>query len=195
LGGDYPAFNATLMRKEPYWVGDIFDGKNTAVQFTYDNYHFMVINIEYDANITVLDWMQTLIKANPNVNVIVATHNFLNGNGTYGTSKTADATWASNFAMLLIKDPNVFMTLNGHATGSGTAYNHKEGSREEIFFNRQGLYNQQGAACARIYTFEMSNPANPVVDVYTYQTFGTPQYITDPKDQFSFSTNLKAYSP
>ena len=84
LGGNYPAFNVTAMRQQPYWVGNIFDGKNTAVQFAYGNYHFMVINIEYDANQTVLDWMQTLLTCNPNVNVIVATHNFLNGDGGYG---------------------------------------------------------------------------------------------------------------
>ena len=41
----------------------------------------------------------------------------------------------------------------------------------------------------------MSNPANPVVTAYTYQTYGTPQYLTDPADQFNFSTNLTAYSP
>ena len=86
------------MRQQPYWVGDIIDGKDTAVQFTYGNYHFMVINIEYDANQTVLDWMQTLLKCNPNVNVIVATHNFLNGDGTYGyTFYPPDVTWATNF--------------------------------------------------------------------------------------------------
>ncbi len=84
LGGNYPAFNVTIMRQERYWVGDIFDGKSTAVQFHYGNYRFMIINIEYNANQTVLDWMQTLIKSNSSVNVIVATHNFLNGNGTYG---------------------------------------------------------------------------------------------------------------
>lgn len=27
LGGDYPAFNATIMRQKPYWVGDVFDSK------------------------------------------------------------------------------------------------------------------------------------------------------------------------
>jgi uncharacterized coiled-coil protein SlyX len=194
LGGNYAAFNVTIMRQEPYWVGDIFDGKSTAVQFTFGNYHFMIINIEYNANTTVLDWMRALIKTNPNVNVIVATHNFLNGFGTYGTSRSSDKTWATNFEKLLNNYPNVFMTINGHATSTGTAYNHKIGNREEIFFNRQESNNEQGAACARIYTFEMSDPANPVVNVYTYQTFGTPHYLTDPEDQFSFSTNLNAYS-
>ena len=184
------------MRQQPYWAGDISDGKDTAVQFTYGNYHFMVINIEYDANQTVLDWMQTLLKCNPNVNVIVATHNFLNGDGGYGyTSNPSDVTWATNFENLLNNYPNVFMTLNGHDIGDGgTAYNKRVGNREEIFFNMQEVDNQQGAATARIYAFNMSDPANPVVTAYTYQTYGTPQYLTDPADQFSFSTNLTPYS-
>ena len=127
LGGNYPAFNVTAMRQQPYWVGDIFDGKDTAVKFTYGNYHFMVINIEYDANQTVLDWMQTLLKCNPNVNVIVATHNFLNGYGGYGyTVNPADVTWATNFENLLNNYPNVFMTLNGHDVGDGGQHTTKE---------------------------------------------------------------------
>lgn len=113
----------------------------------------MVINIEYNANQTVLDWMQTLIDSNPNVNVIVATHDFLNGAGTYGTSKTADATWATNLEKLLNNYPNVFMTMNGHAASSSPmpAFNKRVGGREEIFFNRQDLNNQQGAACANLH--------------------------------------------
>ena len=195
-GENYPAFNVTAMRQQPYWVADINDGKDTAVQFTYGSYHFMVINIEYDANQTVLDWMQTLLKCNPNVNVIVATHNFLNGVGGYGLPYyPPDAAWATSFENLLNKYPNVFMTLNGHCTNTGgTAYNKRVGNREEIFFNRQEVDKQTGAATARIYDFNMSDPANPIVNVYTYQTYGTPQYLTDYKDQFSFSTNLTAYS-
>ena len=177
-----PAFNVTAMRQKPYWVGDIFDGKNTAAQFTYGNYHFIVINIEYNANQTVLDWMQTLIKTNPNVNVIVATHDFLNGAGNYGTSKAADKLWAYNFEKLLNNYPNVFLTLNGHAAdqGMGTAFNKKVGNREEIFFNRQALANQQGAACARIYTFDMNKPPSATVNVYTYPDLQNAQLHNRP---------------
>ncbi len=197
MGGNYPAFNVTDMRQQPYWVGDIFDGKNTAVKFSYGNYHFMVIDIEYDANQTVLDWMETLLQSNPNVNVIVATHNFLNGNGTYGYTLNPDAVaWATNFENILNNYPNVFMTLNGHdISDGGTAYNIKVGSIEECFFNMQEVASQTGAATARIYTFNMSDPANPVVNAYTYQTYTEPmQYLTDSLDQFSFSSNLIPYS-
>lgn len=197
LGGNYPAFNATIMRQKPYWVADIFDGKNTAVQFAWGNYHFMIINIEYNANQTVLDWMQTLIECNPNVNIIVATHDFLNGAGTYGTLKKDDVVWANNFEKFLNNFPNVFMTINGHAASTSpmAAFDKRVGDREEIFFNRQDLDDEQGAACARIYTFEMSKPSNAAVDVYTYQTLGNVGYLTDPEDQFSFPANLRPYTP
>jgi hypothetical protein len=94
----------------------------------------------------------------------------------------------------------VILTLNGHdVNDGGTAYNRKVGNREEIFFNRQEVDGKTGGAAARIYTFNMSNPAQPVVNVYTYQAYSNgaegPQYLTDPLDQFSFSVNLSAYSP
>ena len=134
----FSAFNVTTMQREPYWVASIFSGSSTAVQFSYGNYHFMVINVAYDANDTVLDWMQTLIKCNPTVNIIVATHNFLNGVGGYGyNASPEDVDWAKGFENIVGNDTNVFMTLSGHDVGEGTAYNQKIGNREEIFFNRQ----------------------------------------------------------
>ena len=195
LGGNYPAFNVSIIRQEPYWVADIFDGTSTAVKFSYGNYEFMMINIEYNANDTVLAWMQTLINTNPNANVIVATHNFLNGNGTYGTLTQADVTWAVNFQKIVNTDPNVFMTLNGHDLDYGPTYHTQIGNKEEIFFNRQEIDNETGAATARIYTFGMRNPSNPNVFVSTYQTYGIPHYLIDPADQFNFSTHLLQYNP
>ena len=108
-----------------------------------------------------------------------------------------DVTWATNFESILNNYPNVFMTLNGHDIGDGgTACNIRVGNREESFFNMQEVDDQTGAATARIYAFNMSNPANPVVNAYTYQMYLTPnQYLTDSLDQFSFSTNLIPYSP
>ena len=201
LGGEYPAFNVAALQQEPYWVSSIFNGSSTAVQFSYGNYRFMMINIAYDANATVLDWMQTLVATNPNVNVILTTHNFLNGEGTYGYPPSpADIAWAANFNNTISGDANVFLTLSGHAIGEGTAYNLKNGSREDIFFNRQQEDNLQGGATARIYTFNMSNPAHPTINVYTYETYtngsgGIPKYLTDSLNQFSFTSNLTPFSP
>lgn len=202
LGGEgFSAFDVGAMQQEPYWVASIFNGTSTAVQFNYGIYHFLVINVAYDANQTVIDWMQALIKSNPTANVIVTTHNFLNGEGGYGYPYSqADVDWAAAFNNTLCTDPNVFLTLSGHAIGEGTASWVRNGNRTDIFFNRQQEDNFQGGASVRIYTFNMTNAANPTINVYTYLTYptgsaATPMYLTDSSDEFSFTSNLTAYSP
>jgi hypothetical protein len=64
LAANYLAFNTTNMRAKSYWVDDILDAKNTAVKFTSDGYIFLIINIEYIANNTVLEWMKNLLNIN-----------------------------------------------------------------------------------------------------------------------------------
>jgi hypothetical protein len=41
----------------------------------------------------------------------------------------------------------------------------------------QYQYDQEGAAIARIYTFDMSNSSKPVVTAYEYATAGLPVYV------------------
>jgi hypothetical protein len=200
LGGEYPAFDVTNFESKPYWVSSIFNGTSTAVKFSYGDYRFMVVNIEYNANQTVLGWAANLIESNPTVNVIVATHDFLNGYGTYGyTFYPQDILWASNFEKWLNGFPNVFMTLNGHdITDGGTAFDRKVGNREEIFFNRQESLNEEGAGTARIYAFYMGASGRLTVKVSTFQDYGGRVvngtsggvFLTDPKDNFSFTVKL-----
>lgn len=199
-GGEYPAFNVTNFESKLYWVSSIFNGTSTAVKFSYGDYRFMAVNIEYNSNQTVLGWAANLIESNPTVNVIVATHDFLNGYGTYGyTFYPQDILWASNFEKWLNGFPNVFMTLNGHdIMDGGTAFNHKVGNREEIFFNRQESDNEEGAGTARIYAFYMGASGRLTVKVSTFQDYGGRVvngtsggvFLTDPKDNFSFTAKL-----
>jgi hypothetical protein len=184
LGKNYPAFNPAIMSAKPYWVNSSYDGTSTAVKFSYKNYKFMVINVQYDGNSSVLAWMENLITANPTVNIIVATHNYLNGCANYGFwNNPIDIAWAKSFEAVLNKYPNVFMTLNGHDIGESPSAQKsvqigKTGiSREEIFFNMQGQYSKQGAAIARIYTFNVGNPSKPTITAYEYATAGLPVYV------------------
>ncbi len=200
LGGEYPAFDVTNFESKLYWVSSIFNGTSTAVKFSYGDYRFMVVNIEYNANQTVLGWAANLIESNPTVNVIVATHDFLNGYGTYGyTFYPQDILWASNFEKWLNGFPNVFMTLNGHdITDGGTAFDRKVGNREENFFNRQESDNEEAAGTARIYAFYMGASGRLTVKVSTFQDYGGRVvngtsggvFLTDPKDNFSFTVKL-----
>lgn len=195
LGSQYPAFNQTIMRTKPYWVSDIFNGKNSAVAFDHSGYHFLVINLEFLANSSTLDWMQTILRNNPDANVIVATHDYLNMTDGYGTrsisnSGVLDYTWGNEFKTMLDQYPNVFMTISAHIQSRTTGANNKHvGNREEIFFNRQELNDQLGGASVRIYSFNLTSKQ---VDVSTF-ALDLQTWVTDNKNQFSFSTNLQAH--
>src|SRR4030067_3182095 len=194
-GSQYPAFNQTIMSGQSHWVSDIFNGKNTAVAFDYQSYNFLIVNIEFLANSTVLEWMETQIKCNPNANVIVATHDYLNQTAGYGYGSTSnsgivDYDWANNLRIILDRHPNVFMTMSGHIASRRGA--HKQvGNRHETYFDLQESDNRTGAASIRIFSVNISSMQ---VDVSTY-ALNREIWLNDTYNQYNFSTSLRPYSP
>ena len=134
--------------------------------------------------------MTDLLEENPNANVIIAAHSYLNKAGGYGfkTATIDDTAWCNNLKTILDMYPNVFLTLSGHDP-TGTAYSKQVGNREEIFFNRQSApntANPTGAAAVRIYTFNLDKMQ---VDTTTY-SLDTQLWLTTAANQFSFNANL-----
>ncbi len=176
----YEAFDVDRLGQESYWVSDILDAKNTAVKFSYGTYTFMVINIENGANSTVINWMEKLLAANPNANVIVGTHDYIDDIGITGP-------WGLELQGVLDQYPNIFMTLNGHNFGTITdSFHRQNGDRTEVFWNKQEEYNGLGSDSVRIYEFSLHNNA---VNALTYQVWND-QWLTDEDNQYSFSANL-----
>ena len=60
------------MATKSYWVGDEFDGQNTAVHFNVAGKDFLIVNIAYHANDTVLTWANQILDAYPQSHVILA---------------------------------------------------------------------------------------------------------------------------
>ena len=188
LASNYLAFNTTNMRSKSYWVDDIYDAKNTAVKFTSNGFTFLIINIEYVANNTVLEWMTNLININNGSNVIIATHSYLNDTAGYGFTALNESAWVSNFKTLLGNYSNIFLTLSGHDVYGYGANMTRVGNREEVFFNRQNLNNYAGAAAVRIYSFNLTSMQ---VNASTYAV-DTQTWLTDPYNQFSFNVTLNS---
>lgn len=196
LGGNYLAFNAAYMKSKPYWVSSISNGKDTAVSFTYGSYKFLVIDIEYFANQTVINWMKNLLNTHPDYNVIFATHDFIYSNGA-----VENAQWAKDMNNLLNQYPNVFLTLNGHVTGGseGIVTNMtKTGNREEILWDQQEYDNRMGADSVRIYTFDMTDVPFVTCNVVTYDVYrNTYPKSNDPNYakfmDFTFNFTLPKY--
>lgn len=178
-GKNFTAFNATALHEKYFWVGDKLDGKNTALSFSNAGWDFLVINIEYHADDTVLQWANELLDAYPNFHAIVATHAYLSENCTYDD-------WANHFRnTLLTPHSNVFMTLNGHYNGLNRANRTHVDNRNEIYFNYQwGGYLQDSTL--RILTF---SPQNSTIEVKTYNPV-TGEFLTDPNNQFTLDMPL-----
>jgi predicted MPP superfamily phosphohydrolase len=187
LASQYPAFNVNILRQKSYWVSDFFDAKNTAVQFTYEGYKFLIVDVEYEANSMVLEWMCNLLGNNSDANIIVGTHDFIDWNNVPTTD------WARSFEAILDQYPNVFLTLNGHNTVEGyPASSHiTVGNRTECYLNLQEAYNFTGAATARVYEFSL---ATNTVQALTYRVFDN-QWATDSDYQFSFSVPFISQQP
>jgi hypothetical protein len=180
MGNSYAAFNPQVMSAKSYWAGDMGDGRNTAVKFSFGKYDFLVINLEYHPSAAVLSWMTSLLNTYKSSNVIVATHSYLNSAGTYEPGNETELFNTLN------QYPNVFLTLSGHYANG--AFNGTTGKREEILFDRENADNEQGAATARIVTFNLNENT---VFVNTFATYGTFGSLNDPADQFTFPINLQ----
>jgi pimeloyl-ACP methyl ester carboxylesterase len=182
IGSNLTAFNTTVMRSKPYWVDDIYDAKNTAVKFTYNNYPFMIIDLECFANSSALAWMKGLLDKNTGVNTIVATHGYLDINANYDASAAATGVWTKNLKATLDSYPNVFLAISGHNHGWNMT---RAGNRQEILFDFQEENNKTGAAAVRVYTF---NLANMQVYASTY-CIDNKTWLLNPLNQFSFSAS------
>ncbi len=178
LAGQYQAFDVTELRQKTYWVSDIFDAKNTAVKFTFDNYQFLLIEGENGGNSSVIAWMRNLIETNPYANVIVGTHDYIDDQGP-------TTSWGYEFRAVLNQYPNVFMVVCGHNFGIETnSYHVQVGNRTDIFWNRQEDDYGSGANSVRIYEFSLENKR---VDAFTNQIWNSTWLTGDNEFSLSFT--------
>lgn len=176
-GKSFTAFDVSVLKSKTYWEADCLDGRNTAVSFNVSEDNFLVVNIEYHANSTVLQWLNTILDAHADSHVVVATHAYLNETCGYGNDG-----WALGLRNgLLANHINVFMTLSGHYYSSSTANRTVVGNRLELFFDRQDIEGQKGGASLRILTFDLSQGK---LDVRTYDTYAG-KFLADSDSQFT----------
>lgn len=185
LGQNYLSFNATYMSSKSYWAGSQFAGKSTATKFSYGSRDYIVINLEYFANTTVIAWMKSLISSNPTSNIIVATHAYLSVEASdYFTS--GGSTWAETLCHTLDDYSNVFMVLCGHNyEESGISFAKRTpAGRMELLYDEQETDTEAGADSARIYEFTaVGNLLS--VKAQTYFVYNNT-YIQDKTNYFQF---------
>ena len=177
IGSNYLAFNTSTFETQDYWL-DSYNDRNTAVTWTYGDYKFIVINLEWHANSTAMTWFIDILDTNKESNVIVATHSYINTTGGYDSRLSGD-TWELALKGILDDHSNVMFTLNGHHHG---VYRTTVNDREQILFN----YQTTDARIARIMTFDITSST---VYVWTYLQYCSGWDLSS-ENAFSFNVEL-----
>ena len=169
-------------------MSDLFNGKQTAVQFSYGDYKFLIIDMEYFANSSAISWMTYLIKTYSDYNVILGVHCLLNGISGYRNSD--NGVWETDFVNTLNNYPNVFLTLNGYDHGLNLGAHNQVGNRVQIHWDLQELTNSTGdrigSAPNRIYSFDINSK---MVVESTYLMYNSTR-LNDSQNSFVFAPVL-----
>jgi Calcineurin-like phosphoesterase len=172
IGNQWDSFNPSVMSANVnalpgvQWVSDSHDGMNMALTFSANDIDFLVVNVEWNAQLDVLQWLGGVLDdpAYANHRVIVAPHAYLDALG-----RLDDPTWGAMLAdfiagfkeILDAHSPRVFLTLNGHfATEVGYNTPFPVNYRNELMFDRQDCLDAPGDPRTRGYDAAVPNSDN-----------------------------------
>ena len=210
LGGSEPSFNTTNVQAVvdrtgyAHWVSSFHGGMDTAVNFTGGNSGFLIVNIEWNGNAQVLNWVGGLLANSTYVrdHVIIATHAYIDSTGTInGTSYTLNQ---RNFTTALTSlmdrySSRVFLTLNGHYnTDSGYHTPVPIKGRYELMFNRQECTDVMSCYSTTSETPDQAKVGASTVTILTFDTLRNQlsvrsfdvfagQYRNGPNDQYTLT--------
>jgi hypothetical protein len=172
FGGSSPA-----MAKSPA-------GMDMYQYFTAGGRKFLSIGLQFAPEAWDLDWAQKIINENPGLPTIVTTHSYL---GNKGFDKGRRNIWE----LLVRKNPQIFMTINGHENGHNEITEKDDAGLDvfEILVDYQDLQvpgYERGGAYMRLMRFDTDTNQ---IKVKTYSPV-TGKFLDDPKDQFTLDCNF-----
>lgn len=150
---------------------------------------FLFLILEFMPRPESVEWAESVLKANPDKQVIVVTHSYMFVDDTRVDSCDTDDMPAGNSTgddlwQQLRKFPNVIMVLSGHLTNGQAAHRSDIGDNgnlvNAIFANYQ-TFPHGGDGWLRIITF---HPAQNSISVQTYSPF-LKRFKTDKRNQFT----------
>ncbi len=97
------------------FVGSSLDQRNHYQIISAGDRQYMVLGMEWEATDASIAWAQGVINANPNIPIILSTHEYLNSSGRT-TSPLDPAGNSGNgiFQKLVSPNPQIFLVLSGH---------------------------------------------------------------------------------
>ena len=111
-------FGSDRFAGQPWYGGYFGNNESNYCFFSAGDLDFMVLSLEFLPRDETLTWANSVIQANPDRRVIVATHKYLNVDGTRATATEYDGIIGNNgnqiFDKLVKNNENVFMVVCGH---------------------------------------------------------------------------------
>ena len=162
------------------WYGGAYNNstENYWIKFNIGSHKYLILALEFFPRIEALHWAQSIISANTDREVIVATHGYLNGNGArtrHGDAWGPDENGSDGQQIwdnLIKLDSNIFLTVCGHQIGGPTsAYSRDTGiagnTVNQLFINHQNEKNG-GNGYMGLLKFQ---PSTGTIDVTTYSAY------------------------
>ena len=174
------------------WYGGAYNDSSYQT-FAAGGRNYLMIDVEYNPSVSVLDWAQSVITANPGIPTIINTHDYLNSTG--GRSSMGDLIFSGaltgNPDGLVYGNSQVFMVLCGHNFSSPWNQTSIDKAGQPVFENLADYQNtNSGDGYLRLYQFDETNS---VIHVSTYSPYdATTPYLTDSLNQFDISMDFNA---
>jgi len=191
LNGFNQWFGPSRFEGKAFFKGNFPTGSNANSYgvLTINGQQYLFITLEYRPTSASMDWVESVLAANPDKEAIIVDHSFVLKNNKRedacddqdmpASNATGQAVW-----MRLRKYKNVIMFLSGHFTGGSGAHRADLGDNgnlvNQMFADYQDFANG-GNGWLRILTF---HPVNNSISVQTYSPF-LNQFMTDTSNQFT----------
>ena len=174
------------------WYGGAFNDSSYQT-FAAGGRNYLMIDVEYNPSVSVLDWAQSVITANPGIPTIINTHDYLAGSSGRSTMGNLIFSGAltDNPDGLVYGNSQVFMVLCGHIFASPWNQTSIDKAGQPVFENLADYQNtNSGDGYLRLYQFDETNS---VIHVSTYSPYdATTPYLTDSLNQFDISMDFNA---
>jgi hypothetical protein len=176
------------------WYGNTTSNQSSFQTFSAGGRNYLVLNLEYEADSSVLSWAQGVVSTHPNMPTIISTHEYLTPGG-------ALSTYGGTLWNGLVKDNSqIFMILCGHYWSMTPKNMVQTNSDQKLVYtlmtDLQGLpgptpdeYNW-GNGYMRLLEFDEANSKIRASVFSPYNT--TTPYITNSGARFDISLNFTA---
>lgn len=187
VSGFHHWFGPSRYAGKSYYKGNFPSGsnENSYGVLTINGQQYLILVLEFIPRTESLDWAASVVKANPDKEVILVTHSFIFvDNTTVDRCDTEDKPRADNdgeqtWEAFVSKYPNIIMAVSGHLTAGNGARHSELGVNgnlvNSMFSNYQELAHG-GDGWLRLLTF---HPDANTISVKTYSPYLNSYWIDD----------------